>query len=58
MRKPESIAGEVPTLVGLHYHVIRCIGEGSFGVIFEGRSDLNGRAVAIKFVYLCVGLTV
>jgi serine/threonine protein kinase len=42
----------VPLIVGMHYHVVKCIGEGSFGVIYEGRSDLNGRKVAIKFVAL------
>ena len=40
----------IPKIVGHHYHVHRCIGEGSFGVIYEGKSDLNGRKVAIKFV--------
>ncbi|KAF9231964.1 kinase-like protein [Melanogaster broomeanus] len=37
------------SVVGLHYRVGRKIGEGSFGVIFEGTNLLNSTAVAIKF---------
>lgn len=36
-------------VVGVHYRVGRKIGEGSFGVIFEGTNLLNNQAVAIKF---------
>jgi casein kinase 1 len=36
-------------LVGAHYKVGRKIGEGSFGVIFEGTNLLNSSTVAIKF---------
>ncbi|KAF8643890.1 hypothetical protein AX16_008906 [Volvariella volvacea WC 439] len=36
-------------LVGIHYRVGRKIGEGSFGVIFEGTNLLNSQTVAIKF---------
>ncbi|KLO11859.1 kinase-like protein [Schizopora paradoxa] len=36
-------------LVGVHYRVGRKIGEGSFGVIFEGTNLLNSQTVAIKF---------
>ncbi|KAI0044839.1 CK1/CK1/CK1-G protein kinase [Auriscalpium vulgare] len=36
-------------LVGVHYRVGKKIGEGSFGVIFEGTNLLNSQAVAIKF---------
>ncbi|KAK7467250.1 Palmitoylated plasma membrane-bound casein kinase [Stygiomarasmius scandens] len=35
--------------VGVHYRVGRKIGEGSFGVIFEGTNLLNSQTVAIKF---------
>ncbi|KAF7305037.1 Casein kinase I 1 [Mycena kentingensis (nom. inval.)] len=34
---------------GVHYKVGRKIGEGSFGVIFEGTNLLNSQTVAIKF---------
>ncbi|KAF8623574.1 hypothetical protein AX15_006342 [Amanita polypyramis BW_CC] len=36
-------------IVGVHYRVGRKIGEGSFGVIFEGTNLLNSQTVAIKF---------
>ncbi|EPY53529.1 CK1/CK1/CK1-G protein kinase Cki1 [Schizosaccharomyces cryophilus OY26] len=36
-------------VVGIHYKVGRKIGEGSFGVIFEGTNLLNNQQVAIKF---------
>lgn len=39
-----------PDLVGGHFHVQKKIGEGSFGVIYQGFNDLNDRLVAIKFV--------
>ncbi|KAI0928712.1 bifunctional choline kinase/ethanolamine kinase cki1 [Taiwanofungus camphoratus] len=35
--------------VGVHYRVGKKIGEGSFGVIFEGTNLLNSQTVAIKF---------
>lgn len=37
-------------VVGVHYRVGKKIGEGSFGVIFEGINLLNNQQVAIKFV--------
>jgi casein kinase 1 len=37
-------------VVGVHYRVGKKIGEGSFGVIFEGQNLLNNQQVAIKFV--------
>ncbi|KAH0827153.1 kinase-like protein [Lanmaoa asiatica] len=37
-------------VVGVHYRVGKKIGEGSFGVIFEGTNLLNSTTVAIKFV--------
>ncbi|KAI0670411.1 CK1/CK1/CK1-G protein kinase [Trametes maxima] len=36
-------------VVGGHYRVGKKIGEGSFGVIFEGSNLLNSQTVAIKF---------
>lgn len=38
-----------PNIVGIHYRVGRKIGEGSFGVIYEGQNMLNNSVVAIKF---------
>jgi casein kinase 1 len=37
------------TIVGLHYKIGKKIGEGSFGVIFEGANMINQVPVAIKF---------
>ncbi|KAH3672998.1 hypothetical protein WICMUC_003951 [Wickerhamomyces mucosus] len=37
------------TVVGLHYKIGKKIGEGSFGVIFEGTNMINQVPVAIKF---------
>ncbi|GBE82252.1 Casein kinase I homolog 1 [Sparassis crispa] len=36
-------------VVGVHYRVGKKVGEGSFGVIFEGTNLLNSQTVAIKF---------
>ncbi|GAA5871661.1 hypothetical protein JCM3774_003011 [Rhodotorula dairenensis] len=36
-------------IIGVHFRVGRKIGEGSFGVIFEGQNLLNSQTVAIKF---------
>ncbi|ORX54843.1 kinase-like protein [Piromyces finnis] len=36
-------------IVGAHYKLIRKIGEGSFGVIFEGVDLLNNQPIAVKF---------
>lgn len=45
-------------VIGSHYRVGKKIGEGSFGVVFEGTNLLNGNAVAIKFVSLVRSLWV
>lgn len=39
-------------VVGVHYRVGKKIGEGSFGVLFEGTNMLNNQQIAIKFVSL------
>ncbi|CEP13934.1 hypothetical protein [Parasitella parasitica] len=36
-------------IVGVHYRVGKKLGEGSFGVLFEGLNLLNNQPVAIKF---------
>ncbi|KAJ1952415.1 Palmitoylated plasma membrane-bound casein kinase, partial [Dispira parvispora] len=38
-----------PNVVGVHYRVGKRIGEGSFGIIYEGINLLNNQPVAIKF---------
>ncbi|KAL1920706.1 uncharacterized protein VTP21DRAFT_1083 [Calcarisporiella thermophila] len=43
---PPGPSGRV---VGVHYRVNKKIGEGSFGVIYEGTNLLNNMSVAIKF---------
>lgn len=42
-------SGASANIVGIHYRVGKKIGEGSFGVIFEGTNLLNSQTVAIKF---------
>ncbi|KDQ17964.1 hypothetical protein BOTBODRAFT_29281 [Botryobasidium botryosum FD-172 SS1] len=49
MAHPSSHSSSGSNVVGVHYRVGRKIGEGSFGVIFEGVNLLNSQAVAIKF---------
>ncbi|CAR29299.1 ZYRO0G05412p [Zygosaccharomyces rouxii] len=44
-----SSARDDSTIVGLHYKIGKKIGEGSFGVLFEGTNMINGVPVAIKF---------
>jgi len=46
------MASSSSNVVGVHYRVGKKIGEGSFGVIFEGINLLNSQQVAIKFVRL------
>lgn len=43
------MASSSSNVVGVHYRVGKKIGEGSFGVIFEGLNLLNNQQVAIKF---------
>ncbi|KAJ3473365.1 hypothetical protein NLI96_g13035 [Meripilus lineatus] len=44
-----SHAGSSNGIVGVHFRVGKKIGEGSFGVVFEGTNLLNSQPVAIKF---------
>jgi len=44
-------------VVGVHYRVGKKIGEGSFGVLFEGTNLLNNQQIAIKFVRLAGRVT-
>ncbi|KAM9887304.1 hypothetical protein OXX79_013749, partial [Metschnikowia pulcherrima] len=49
---PMNVSGQSSnnnSVVGLHYKIGKKIGEGSFGVLFEGSNIINGVAVAIKF---------
>ncbi|OZJ03280.1 Casein kinase I 1 [Bifiguratus adelaidae] len=53
---PTAIAGNSTSsnsgssnVVAMHYRVCRKIGEGSFGIIYEGTNLLNNQQVAIKF---------
>ncbi|SAM04557.1 hypothetical protein [Absidia glauca] len=41
--------GSSHNVVGVHYRVGKKIGEGSFGIIYEGTNLLNNQQVAIKF---------
>ncbi|KAG4428266.1 bifunctional choline kinase/ethanolamine kinase cki1 [Cadophora sp. M221] len=43
------MASSFSNIVGTYYHVRKKIGEGSFGVVFDGTSRLNNQQVAIKF---------
>ncbi|KAI9205247.1 kinase-like domain-containing protein [Polychytrium aggregatum] len=38
-----------PNVVGVHYKVGKKIGEGSFGIIYEGANLANNQPIAIKF---------
>ena len=49
MTSQASNASSGSNVVGVHYRVGKKIGEGSFGVIFEGTNLLNSQTVAIKF---------
>lgn len=48
-RKRSSRHHSSSSNTGVHYRVGKKIGEGSFGVIFEGTNLLNSQTVAIKF---------
>ncbi|PVU88736.1 hypothetical protein BB559_005420 [Furculomyces boomerangus] len=50
LKKQATIMHHVgPNVVGVHYRVGKRIGEGSFGVIYEGTNLLTNTPVAIKF---------
>lgn len=53
---PVAMASSSSNVVGVHYRVGKKIGEGSFGVIFEGTNLLNNQQVAIKFVCAAIPL--
>lgn len=44
-----SNTSSASTIVGVHYQVGKKLGEGSFGIIYEGLNLLNNQSVAIKF---------
>lgn len=44
-----SSSQQSSNVIGIHYKVGKKIGEGSFGIIFEGINLLNNQLVAIKF---------
>ncbi|TPX75178.1 hypothetical protein CcCBS67573_g03553 [Chytriomyces confervae] len=44
-----SKAAANPNVVGMHFRVGKKIGEGSFGIVYEGVNMLNNQPVAIKF---------
>ncbi|CEP15448.1 hypothetical protein [Parasitella parasitica] len=44
-----SASSKASTIVGVHYQVGKKLGEGSFGVIYEGTNLLDNQSVAIKF---------
>ncbi|KAI0783584.1 kinase-like domain-containing protein [Abortiporus biennis] len=46
---PSSQNATSSGIVGTHFRVGKKIGEGSFGVVFEGTNILNNQPVAIKF---------
>ncbi|KAJ3101849.1 casein kinase I [Phlyctochytrium planicorne] len=52
-QQTSSSSGKVhsssPNVVGVHYKVGKKIGEGSFGIIYEGVNMMNNQPVAIKF---------
>ncbi|ORX56859.1 kinase-like protein [Hesseltinella vesiculosa] len=45
----DSSSTATVNVVGVHYKIGRKIGEGSFGVIYQGINILNNQPVAIKF---------
>ncbi|CAM0142273.1 unnamed protein product [Umbelopsis sp. WA50703] len=47
--KSKSNSSTSSNVVGVHYRVGKKIGEGSFGVIYEGINLLNNQQIAIKF---------
>jgi casein kinase 1 len=42
-------------LVGVHYRVGKKIGEGSFGVIFEGMPHFSAGLAAAHLTFICPG---
>ncbi|SAM00581.1 hypothetical protein [Absidia glauca] len=44
-----DIVSTEPVLVGIHYELGELLGQGSFGIIYEGWNRTNNQPVAIKF---------
>ncbi|KAI8877007.1 kinase-like protein [Backusella circina FSU 941] len=49
MAQPSHKSNSSSNIVGVHYRVGKKLGEGSFGVLYEGLNLLNNQSVAIKF---------
>ncbi|ORX60415.1 kinase-like protein [Hesseltinella vesiculosa] len=47
--RPPSVSLSSSNIVGVHFKIGRKIGEGSFGILYEGINLLNNHQVAIKF---------
>ncbi|KAI9354357.1 CK1/CK1/CK1-G protein kinase [Zopfochytrium polystomum] len=45
----QKVHSSSPNVVGMHYKVGKKIGEGSFGIIYEGVNIINNQPIAIKF---------
>src|SRR5258706_7582316 len=42
------------TVIGQHYRIVRCIGEGGMGIVFEAEGP-NGQRVALKLLLASQG---
>lgn len=49
LHKNSTSSQSSTNIVGVHYRVGKKLGEGSFGVLYEGLNLLNNQSVAIKF---------
>ncbi|MCC6547407.1 serine/threonine protein kinase [Candidatus Sumerlaeota bacterium] len=48
-RPPGSSSGELPKTIG-KYRIVRMLGRGGMGMVFEGRDEVLERSVAIKLI--------
>lgn len=46
---PSRLSSPNPNIVGIHFKLGKKIGEGSFGIIYQGLNLLNNQPIAIKF---------